>query len=70
MPSAFADSLPPLARQGAEGEWGQSQPAMSNPHANFDSNQRRAGVRRTVWVVGGFALAMFVLFFLKQAIWH
>jgi hypothetical protein len=43
---------------------------MSNQQADFDSDQRRAGVRRTAWVVGGFALAMFVLFFLKQAIWH
>jgi len=37
---------------------------------NFDTDQRRAGIRRTAWVVGGFALAMFVLFFVKQAIWH
>jgi len=37
---------------------------------NFDTDQRRAGIRRTAWVVGAFALAMFVLFFVKQAIWH
>ena len=43
---------------------------MSNQHANLDNDQRRAGVRRTVWIVGGIALAIFVLFFLKQGIWH
>jgi hypothetical protein len=37
---------------------------------NFDTDQRRAGIRRTAWIVGGIALAMFVLFFLKQGIWH
>jgi len=43
---------------------------MAQQHANFDTDQRRAGIRRTAWVVGAFALAMFVLFFVKQAIWH
>ncbi|HEY2397223.1 MAG TPA: hypothetical protein VGH81_14775 [Rudaea sp.] len=43
---------------------------MSNQSANFDSDQRRAGIRRTAWIVAGMALAMFVLFFLKQGIWH
>jgi hypothetical protein len=32
--------------------------------------QRRAGIRRTVWIVGGVAFAMFVLFFVKQFFWH
>ena len=36
----------------------------------FDPEQRRAGIRRTVWIVGGIAAAIFVLFFLKQGIWH
>jgi hypothetical protein len=44
--------------------------SMKEQHANFDYDQRRAGIRRTVWVVGGIALAMFVLFFVKQGIWH
>jgi len=43
---------------------------MRERHANFDSDQRRAGIRRTAWIVGGMALAMFVLFFIKQGIWH
>jgi type VI protein secretion system component VasF len=43
---------------------------MKAQHANFDNEQRRAGVRRTVWIVAGAAFAMFVLFFLKQGIWH
>jgi hypothetical protein len=44
--------------------------SMKAQHANFDSEQRRAGIRRTVWIVAGAAFAMFVLFFLKQGIWH
>ena len=43
---------------------------MNQQHANFDNDQRRAGIRRTAWVVGGIAIAMFVLFFVKQGIWH
>jgi hypothetical protein len=43
---------------------------MNQQHANFDIDQRRAGIRRTALIVGGFALAMFVLFFVKQAIWQ
>ena len=43
---------------------------MTNQPANFDSDQRRAGIRRTVWLVGALALAIFVLFFLKMAVWH
>ena len=42
---------------------------MNPQHASFDSEQRRAGIRRTVWIVGAIAFASFVLFFLKQAIW-
>ena len=43
---------------------------MSKQHANFDIDQRRAGARRTAWIVGGIALAIYVLFFLKQGVWH
>ena len=43
---------------------------MTDQHASFDSDQRRAGIRRTAWIVGGVALAILVLFFLKQGIWH
>jgi hypothetical protein len=43
---------------------------MNQQHANFDNDQRRADIRRTAWVVGGIALAIFVLFFVKQGIWH
>jgi hypothetical protein len=39
---------------------------MEQQHANFDLDQRRAGIRRTVWVVVGIALAIFVLFFVHQ----
>jgi len=44
--------------------------AVSQQHANPESDQRRAGIRRTAWIVGGIAIAMFVLFFVKQGIWH
>ena len=30
----------------------------------------RAGIRRTVWIVAGMAFGMYLLFFLKQALWH
>ena len=42
---------------------------MTGQHTNFDIAQRRAGIRRTAWIVGGIALAMFVLFFVKQGLW-
>jgi len=41
---------------------------MNQQHANMDiHDQRRAGVRRTVWITGAIALAMFVLFFVIQS---
>jgi hypothetical protein len=43
---------------------------MTSAHSNFDDRQRRAGVRRTAWIVAGVAVAMYLLFFLKQAFWH
>jgi type VI protein secretion system component VasF len=43
---------------------------MTHSPANIDLDQRRAGIRRTVWIVAGVAVAVLVLFFLKQAIWH
>jgi len=44
--------------------------AVNQQHANFDNDQRRAGIRRTVLIGGAIALAIFVLFFIKQGIWH
>jgi type VI protein secretion system component VasF len=41
---------------------------MSNQHTNSDFDQRRAGIRRTAWIVGGIAFAIFVLFFLEQGV--
>jgi len=43
---------------------------MNSNRANIDPAERRAGVRRTVWIVAGLAVAMYVLFFIKQAFWH
>jgi hypothetical protein len=36
----------------------------------FDPNERRAAVRRTVWITATIAFAILVLFFIKQGIWH
>jgi hypothetical protein len=44
--------------------------AVSQQHANFDPEQRRAGIRRTAWIVGAIAVAIFVLFFLEQGVLH
>ena len=43
---------------------------MTDTYATANEMQRRAGIRRTVWIVGGIAFAMFVLFLVKQALWH
>ena len=43
---------------------------MTNTHTTVDLQQQRAGIRRTVWIVGGIAFAMFVLFCVKQFFWH
>jgi hypothetical protein len=43
---------------------------MNSQHVKFDPAERRAGVRRTVWIAAGIAFAIFVLFFIKQGIWH
>jgi len=43
---------------------------MTSTRANFDPQQQRAGIRRTVWIVGGIAFALFVLFIVKQFLWH
>lgn len=42
---------------------------MKGQPANFDYDQRRAGIRRTASIVGAIAVAMFVLFFVKQGLW-
>ena len=34
------------------------------------NDQQRAGIRCTVRIAGGIALAIFVLFFVKQFFWH
>jgi hypothetical protein len=44
--------------------------AVNQQSANFDPDQRRAGIRRTAWIVGGIAFAIFVLFFLEQGVWR
>jgi hypothetical protein len=43
---------------------------MQQQPASIDPNQRRAGIRRTVWIMAGIAFAIFVLFFVKQGFWH
>jgi hypothetical protein len=41
---------------------------MSQQQIKFDPDQRRAGIRRTAWIVGGIAFAIFVLFFVEQGV--
>ena len=43
---------------------------MNQQTASTNPDQRRAGIRRTVWITGAMALTMFVLFFIKQFFWH
>jgi hypothetical protein len=43
---------------------------MNQQTASTNSDQRRAGVRRTVWITGAVALTIFALFFIKQFYWH
>ena len=43
---------------------------MTSTHPIANLQKQRAGIRRTVWIVGGIAFAMFVLFVVKQSIWH
>jgi hypothetical protein len=43
---------------------------MKSSQLKFDPAERRAAVRRTVWIMGGIAFAIFVLFFVKQGVWH
>ena len=42
---------------------------MNQPSVNLADQQRRA-IRRTVWITGGFAFTVLVLFVLKQGFWH
>lgn len=44
--------------------------AMNTQQLKFDSTQRRVGIRRTVWITAAVALTIFVLFFVKQGLWH
>ena len=44
--------------------------AMNSQHIKFDPDQRRAGIRRTAWIVGAIAVAIFVLFFVEQGVLH
>ena len=39
---------------------------MNHRTASTNIDQRRAGIRRTVWITGAIALAMFVMFFIVQ----
>lgn len=43
---------------------------MTQESANEDQQLRRAKARRTAYIVGAVALALYVLFFLKQGFWH
>jgi len=43
---------------------------MNQQTANLNRDQRRAGIRRTVWITAAVALSMFVLFFVTQFAQH
>ena len=44
---------------------------MNQQHASMNTaHQRRAGVRRTAWIMAAVAVAVFVLFVIKQGLWH
>ena len=43
---------------------------MNQQTANLTHDQRRAGIRRTVWITAAVALSMFVLFFVTQFAQH
>ena len=42
---------------------------MQQGNTHFDE-QRRAGVRRTVAITAAIAVLVFVLFLVKQGLWH
>jgi len=44
--------------------------AMHTEQTPFQTDQRRAGIRRTAWIVGAIAVAIFVLFFVEQGVLH
>jgi len=44
--------------------------AMNAQHALDLEQQRRAGVRRTALTAAAIAVLVFVLFFVKQGLWH
>jgi hypothetical protein len=39
---------------------------MNPRHPSFDPAARRAGVRRTAWIAGAIAVALFVLVFIDH----
>jgi len=43
---------------------------MHTEQTPFQTDQRRAGIRRTAWIVGAIAVAIFVLFFVEQGVLH
>jgi len=43
---------------------------MHTEQTPFQTDQRRAGIRRTPWIVGAIAFAIFVLFFVEQGVLH
>jgi len=43
---------------------------MRHHSASTDPAQRRASVRRTVWIVAAIALAIYLMFFLEKGLGH
>jgi len=43
---------------------------MRQHPASTDPGQRRASVRRTVWIVAAVAIAIYLMFFLEKGLGH
>ena len=43
---------------------------MKTHPANSNIEQRRASVRRTVWIVAAIAIAIYLMFFLEKGLGH
>jgi hypothetical protein len=43
---------------------------MNQQAASTNLDHRRAGIRRTAWIMAAVAVTIFVLFFVQQAFWR
>ena len=43
---------------------------MTQPQRAPDESRQRRAIKRTAWIVGAVAVAMYVLFFIRQGLWR